>query len=1110
MDPFLSCQSSLKLCRFLPLPTVFIVITLVCPAFGKPMVKPLPIGFIVQRRNNTASDRTTGIPGSEMNKGLQEKMSKSPSATIPTSNVLPNWKITGATQIHVTHKQNWTETWSTKTNPVSAVSPIVGTSSSQFPMPNSTISLSKKDNRNTKDMNESSKERKIIPDNVSPLHSLSTSFFTSRPPMGSKRQDVKTHPHFLAADSNLPYTTPPKMLPTKSAKNLYMRGGKNTTISISEKTRKPKFIETTIANLSFDKSDSLKLTATPSKPVNTSPKISSTPLKAVGIPTKVITPENPQWLPSSTVKSPLSTTCAKCTIAGSKTLLPHTGLQEHTSQIASTVEAKSKDRIKGKTLKPIKILPSSTLSTISMSRQTVHPSTSFDNKSIEKHLKVTKTPNMKSATSSFATPNVTPHPWSLPIPTESSDSLSVTKTTYPPPSSTLSLLPSSSPSSSLSSSFTKSTTNHSAIPEQTTTITPETRHTPTVVASSTSFISTSISPTTIKLKTPNPTLSTNITTNALNTTTYPTTPFTTPKTTTFVVTMTKVTTTTTTAQPTTKPTTTTTTMSTTTTTTTTTHIPTHKTSSRIWSSMIVPITTRQTPAILPLHITVHLKMTWFDFCQLKSDFLRDLARFLKEGLQTDIGRDQITLLSPEVAECGSDRLNRDQRNEIDIKLYLTNIEGVYNPELTQNGFSFIAQGLKTDVRSPFHNWLDKVYLVPGQSRVGNVSPSTDSQKMDTGVAIAIALATIGGLCCLALLVLQIIVHRRRCQKLHMYMPSRKLSLASLNSIALANMSRSRPCSGLYNAGMDPSDHAELSHPLDYQGLKNMCSDIERIYDEFQLLPNVTPKHSDLPMGVEEKNRFIDVLPTPETRVKLKTIPGEENSDYINANFISGPNEEKKAYIATQAPLECTVADFWRMVWEQQGRVIVMLTDMDERGMPKGTPYCPDAEDISSIGLYGDHEVILKTKDFKQEYIASTLELKDMENNLVRKLKHFWYTSWPAHGFPEPISLVKFILDVRLQNEEKLAPLIVHCSSGTGRTGTFVAIDSGIKMFDKSHTVDILNCVYRMRLERPRAVQTKQQYALIYKALLEYASMVVSPSTSSTSSRATGNAVTYTW
>ncbi|CAE1276379.1 unnamed protein product [Acanthosepion pharaonis] len=199
-----------------------------------------------------------------------------------------------------------------------------------------------------------------------------------------------------------------------------------------------------------------------------------------------------------------------------------------------------------------------------------------------------------------------------------------------------------------------------------------------------------------------------------------------------------------------------------------------------------------------------------------------------------------------------------------------------------------------------------------------------------------------------------------------------------------------------------------------------------------------------------------------------------------------------------------------MVWEQQGRVIVMLTDMDERGMPKGTPYCPDAEDISSIRLYGDHEVILKTKDFKQEYIASTLELKDMENNLVRKLKHFWYTSWPAHGFPEPISLVKFILDVRLQNEEKLAPLIVHCSSGTGRTGTFVAIDSGIKMFDKSHTVDILNCVYRMRLERPRAVQTKQQYALIYKALLEYASMVVSPSTSSTSSRATGNAVTFSF
>ncbi|XP_014773723.1 mucin-5AC [Octopus bimaculoides] len=520
----------------------------------------------------------------------------------------------------------------------------------------------------------------------------------------------------------------------------------------------------------------------------------------------------------------------------------------------------------------------------------------------------------------------------------------------------------------------------------------------------------------------------------------------------------------------------------------------------VLSTVLVPFTTRK-PHI-PSYIIVRVTTSWYQFCQNKSDFCQEISQILEKALKTPFNSSHISFINAEFSKCldltSAQNMNDDR--VIDIKLYILNSRGEYDQSLTERSWNFISLNFGKNPKSRFFGMIKSVKLK---------QLNADAPNMETVVTIAIVLTTIGGLLCLVLLVLQIIVHRRRCQKLHMYMPSRKMSMGSLDSIALGTMAQSRPSSGLYNAGMEPADHAELSHPLNYRGLKNMCNDTDRIYDEFQLLPNICPKHSDLPLGVEEKNRYIDVLPIPETRVKLKTIPGEENSDYINANFITGPNEERRAYIATQAPLECTVADFWRMVWEQQARVIVMLTDMDERGMPKGTPYCPDAEDVSSVRLYGDHQVILRKKDFKPEYIVSNLELKDMENNLVRKLKHYWYTSWPAQGFPEPISFLKFILDVRLNNENKLAPLVVHCSSGTGRTGTLIAIDAGMKMFDKTQTVDVLNFVYSMRLERPRAVQTKQQYALIYKALLEYATMVMSPSISSTSSRTTGNAVTYT-
>ncbi|XP_046559064.1 tyrosine-protein phosphatase non-receptor type 7-like [Haliotis rubra] len=244
---------------------------------------------------------------------------------------------------------------------------------------------------------------------------------------------------------------------------------------------------------------------------------------------------------------------------------------------------------------------------------------------------------------------------------------------------------------------------------------------------------------------------------------------------------------------------------------------------------------------------------------------------------------------------------------------------------------------------------------------------------------------------------------------------------------------------------------------------------------------------------------------PETRVKLKRRLSQVASDYVNANFVTGYNDDKRAYVATQAPLDSTVADFWRMVWEQQSRVIIMLTAMEENGHPKCAHYLPDCLG-DSLQRYGDFMILLKKKDVHQEYIISILELKDIENNLVREVKHCWYTAWPQHGSPEPISLVKFILDTRVFYEDSGAPLIVHCSPGTGRTGTFIGTDICMRQYENLRIVDILHTVYRLRKERAGSVQTKEQYTLIYNALNEYASVLSSPAISTASSSMTLHSV----
>ncbi|XP_067353340.1 protein tyrosine phosphatase receptor type Db isoform X15 [Channa argus] len=79
-----------------------------------------------------------------------------------------------------------------------------------------------------------------------------------------------------------------------------------------------------------------------------------------------------------------------------------------------------------------------------------------------------------------------------------------------------------------------------------------------------------------------------------------------------------------------------------------------------------------------------------------------------------------------------------------------------------------------------------------------------------------------------------------------------------------------------------------------------------------------------------KNRLVNIMPYETTRVCLQPIRGVEGSDYINASFIDGYRQQK-AYIATQGPLAETTEDYWRMLWEHNSTIVVMLTKLREMG-----------------------------------------------------------------------------------------------------------------------------------------------------------------------------------
>ncbi|XP_048256543.1 receptor-type tyrosine-protein phosphatase T-like isoform X2 [Haliotis rufescens] len=252
-------------------------------------------------------------------------------------------------------------------------------------------------------------------------------------------------------------------------------------------------------------------------------------------------------------------------------------------------------------------------------------------------------------------------------------------------------------------------------------------------------------------------------------------------------------------------------------------------------------------------------------------------------------------------------------------------------------------------------------------------------------------------------------------------------------------------------------------------------------NEYQrLISGFTHTYEDSQLeGNTGKNRFLQYYPYDYNRVVLDKLPGDPSSDYVNASYINGFSK-KQAYIAAQAPNKKTVADFWRMIYQKNLTKIVMLTNLVEMGKVKCEPYWSDTSDLEA----GPFTITVTKVIHRASWVIRELTATLSETGENKMFYQFHFTKWPDHGTPDEMALMELLWRVRKTPNPDNSPLLVHCSAGIGRTGTYIAVDYLLDRALRDQKVDVFRFANDMRRQRRNMIQTKEQYACVYTTLHE--------------------------
>lgn len=249
--------------------------------------------------------------------------------------------------------------------------------------------------------------------------------------------------------------------------------------------------------------------------------------------------------------------------------------------------------------------------------------------------------------------------------------------------------------------------------------------------------------------------------------------------------------------------------------------------------------------------------------------------------------------------------------------------------------------------------------------------------------------------------------------------------------------------------------------------------------------NIKNEYDKLKNYQKYLNRFDDIIAIESTRVNLK----ESINDYINANYVNGCHSlndyKSNHYIATQAPLEDTIYDFWIMVWEKNINMIVMLVSLSE-GSRKVVNYWSDLG-TNKLEIYQMSISVIKEDDYDYFVRRKILLNYKGEDKIIY---HYNFYKWPDHGTPHRIddfyNFICYVQKEEYYHNKNKSPIIVHCSAGVGRTGCYILIDSIIKFIrenkNKPVKVSPINLLRYIRDYRIELVQTPDQFLFCIKVI----------------------------